>query len=588
MKKYYLFLIILFALKCSIIAQKVEPSRTYNVIEKCYCTSFKQVGKLYNGTIVYVCTKCGKETMANPNGVGGTIEDIIELNKKEAKLVEMLKNPSASGNEEALNNMLGDYQSSAIDELSNEHYCVSFKFIDENPTGIKNYECSECGQKVKATEEWTISDIIADNKERMRIGNAALNLLKNSQQKTQSLQKNQKLSNQLKPKTTSKPQSTTTSKPQGKTTSKPSTTTKKQQTNNRSSSEVDVKQPKPTVEENLCKVSDGIDAAIDMVKKISNSGDNSCPPPESPKYNKQGSPNYDPNKEWSGSEADLQELAKIMKEKFSDEAWSHLGRDVASLKPFSLNEMIYELINGNPNGYGIMLWDQYHQENGKNTFWKVHEGNWVTITDPSKQNSALKKMRKEGIKNVKFVNTQGDEVVYDLKTGEIDKSELMGTSNKGETGAYSTFFGNHKKLDINPNDTKAIPGNSFTRDGDQYKYVGILYERDKNDPNKFYIINGQTGEKMTAKQAYEFAATISDMWVNENHKQSVIDPLDPEYKEHLEYHEELNKNRKYTEEEIQQGLYIFRGDMMSSVPQRNNSSNPNTPKRATQKAVFGK
>lgn len=638
MKKYYLFLIILFALKCSIIAQKVEPSRTYNVIEKCYCTSFKQVGKLYNGTIVYVCTKCGKETMANPNGVGGTIEDIIELNKKEAKLVEMLKNPSASGNEEALNNMLGDYQSSAIDELSNEHYCVSFKFIDENPTGIKNYECSECGQKVKATEEWTISDIIADNKERMRIGNAALNLLKNSQQKTQSLQKNQKLSNQLKPKTTSKPQSTTTSKPQGKTTSKPSTTTKKQQTNNRSSSEVDVKQPKPTVEENLCKVSDGIDAAIDMVKKISNSGDNSCPPPESPKYNKQGSPNYDPNKEWSGSEADLQELAKIMKEKFSDEAWSHLGRDVASLKPFSLNEMIYELINGNPNGWEVHVWDKFHQDNGKSNF-RVSN-----ISDPEEILEFIAKQIQKGDKNlnIKFVRDDaGDEVVYNLTTREIIKNEKMGTFNKSALAkqqyennvqlaqkAYEEWqqehpiqstkipvfaggvkagvgvfqikeeinawkanvavIGEHQTLDMDTNDTKAIPGNSFTRDGDQYKYVGILYERDKNDPNKFYIINGQTGEKMTAKQAYEFAATISDMWVNENHKQSVIDPLDPEYKEHLEYHEELNKNRKYTEEEIQQGLYIFRGDMMSSVPQRNNSSNPNTPKRATQKAVFGK
>ena len=90
---------------------------------------------------------------------------------------------------------------------------------------------------------------------------------------------------------------------------------------------------------------------------------------------------------------------------------------------------------------------------------------------------------------------------------------------------FITGHFNHKKKDIDPNNTKAIAGNQFTRDGDQYKYVGILYERDENDPNKFYIRNGQTGEKMTAKQAYEFAATISDMWVNENHKQSVIDQL---------------------------------------------------------------
>ena len=602
MKKYYLFLIILFALKCSIIAQMVEPPRTYNVIEECYCTSFKQVGKMYNGGIVYACTKCGKETMTNPNVGGNTIEDIIELNKKEAKLVEMLKNPSASGNEETLNNMLGDYQSSAIDEFSKKHYCVSFKFIDENPTGFKNYECSECGDKVIATEERTISDIIADNKERMRIGNTALNLLKISQQKTQSLQKNQKLSNQQKP--------TTTSKPQGKTTSKPSTTTKKQQSSTKKSNvsptknttpNATSKPSEPTAEENLGKISDGIDAAIDMVKKISNKdGTNNTTLKENYnpnqerglkealRYNNKSNPNYDPNKELSVSKADLREFAELIEEEFSFEYDSHFGRNIAALLPFSLNEMIYELDNGNPNGYGIMLWDQHHQENGKNTFFKVRKGNWVTITDPSKQISALNEMKKKGIKNVKFVNTQGAEVVYDLKTGEIDKSGLMGTSNKGETGAYSATFGNHKKKDMNPHETKAIPGNSFTRDGDQYKYVGILYERDKIYPDKYYIINGQTGERMTAKQAYEFPTTISDMWVNENHKQSVIDPLDPEYKEHLEYHEELNKNRKYTEEEIQQGLYIFRGDMMSSVPQRNNSSNPNTPKRATQNSVFGK
>ena len=203
MKKYYLFLIILFALKCSIIAQKVEPSRTYNLIEKCYCTSFKQVGKLYNGTIVYACTKCGKETMANPNGVGGTIEDIIEQNKREAKLAELMKNPSQASNAEAAK-MLGTIVPSTITKQQEE--------------AIKK------------------------------------------------IQKSQNVSNQQKP--------TTTSKPQSKTTSKPSTTTKKQQTNldipsvNRSSSKVAVKQPKPTVEENLGKISDGIDAAIDMVKKI--------------------------------------------------------------------------------------------------------------------------------------------------------------------------------------------------------------------------------------------------------------------------------------------------------------------------------
>ena len=106
---------------------------------------------------------------------------------------------------------------------------------------------------------------------------------------------------------------------------------------------------------------------------------------------------------------------------------------------------------------------------------------------------------------------------------------------------FITGHFNHKKKDIDPNNTKAIEGNPYTRDGDQYKYVGILYERDKKYPDRYYIINGQTGERMTAKQAYEFATTVSDMYVDDSPYQSVIDPLDPQYKEHLNYHKNQKK-----------------------------------------------
>ena len=384
-------------------------------------------------------------------------------------------------------------------------------------------------------------------------------------------------------KTNVSPTKNTTSKATSKS-QKPTTNTKKQQSSTKKTNvsptknttpNATSKPPEPTTEENLSKVSDGLDAAIDMVKKICNkdganntiSSNNRSQEKKITQYNNKNHPNYDPAKELSVSEADLLKLASNMEKNFSDEADSHFGRNVASLKPYSLNEMIYELNNGNPNGYGIFVWDEYHQENGKNTFWSVNQGNMVTITDPSEQISALNEMREEGIKNVKFVNTQGAEVVYDLKTGEIDKSGKMGTSNKGETGLFSTVFGNHKKVDINPHKTTAIPGNPYTRDGDQYKYVGILYERDKNVPNKFYIRDGQTGKRMSAEQAYKFAATISDMWVGENHQQCVIDPLDSQYKEHLEYYD---KNRIYTEEEIQQGLERFSKQKMSQLPTSNN------------------
>ena len=545
MKKYYLFLIILLALKCSIIAQRVEPSRTYNVIEECYCTSFKQVEELYNGTIVYACTKCGKETMANPNGVGGTIEDLIEQNKREAKLAEMLKNPSASGNNETLNNMLGDYQSSAIDELSNEHYCVSFKFIDENPTGFKNYECSECGHKVTATEERTISDIIADNKERMRIGNTALDLLKNSQQKTQSLQKNQKLSNQQKPTTTSKSQSTTTSKP--------STTTKKQQTNldipsvNRSSSEVDVKQPKPTVEENLCKVSDGLDAFIDMVKKINNSGDNSCPIPESFKYNNPGSPNYDPAKKWSGSLQDVLVVGANERENFKIATNTHEGQNIGRAVPYTPDDMMREIRNGNQRDFCLVLADQFHQPDNTNSVSKFEERkskkNGVTalgftlgcvggglagsvfgpggavagcivggldvgaeaysastrITDSQQISQYLEKYIEKGIKYAKFQNSTGEEVVYNLETRTIDLEQTLGTYNKYPNPEDAVL---HLGADVvSYNINQEIKGKKV-------KYAGITYSY--NDDGSVSIIDAQTGKPITGAEVEHFATSRAD------------------------------------------------------------------------------
>ena len=55
-----------------------------------------------------------------------------------------------------------------------------------------------------------------------------------------------------------------------------------------------------------------------------------------------------------------------------------------------------------------------------------------------------------------------------------------------------------------PNKTKADAKDPYARDGDQYKYVGILYERDPNNPDRFYLVDGQTGKRLTKRQAEEF------------------------------------------------------------------------------------
>ena len=102
----------------------------------------------------------------------------------------------------------------------------------------------------------------------------------------------------------------------------------------------------------------------------------------------------------------------------------------------------------------------------------------------------------------KFIVRDGDfrgaEVVYDKGTGKIVKNWRMGTRNF----AYITDpEGDHDELDVDTH-----------RSNSQYKYVGILFETDLSNPNKYYIVNGQTGRRMTWREAEDFPTTLSDEW----------------------------------------------------------------------------
>ena len=47
---------------------------------------------------------------------------------------------------------------------------------------------------------------------------------------------------------------------------------------------------------------------------------------------------------------------------------------------------------------------------------------------------------------------------------------------------------------------------------DQYKYAGILVEADPHYSDVFYILDGQTGRRMTIKEVENMPTTMSDMW----------------------------------------------------------------------------
>lgn len=170
-----------------------------------------------------------------------------------------------------------------------------------------------------------------------------------------------------------------------------------------------------------------------------------------------------------------------------------MGRNATMLVPATLEEMKKEIdFFGNPNGWGIEESDRYHQPSGQD-----HPNvKYTTFKGDEKKNTDQQK---------------GYEAVYNKATGRIVTDEYMGTENLEPLYKRMRKWSSHYKKDMRLHKKHWFKG-QFEKDGDQYKYVGILYERDPNNPDKFYIIDGQTGLPMTPRQVAEMPTTLSDMW----------------------------------------------------------------------------
>ena len=220
---------------------------------------------------------------------------------------------------------------------------------------------------------------------------------------------------------------------------------------------------------------------------------------------------------WSGTKKDLESVVLKAEREYGFEDTKQLGRNATMLVPSSFDEMLKELRCGNPSGWKVEPKDGYHAPNAKRG-----DGLWT-----ANKNSGKGEI-------IKYTNSEGGEVVYNLKTGRVVTDEKMGTKNlepEYKNGLLKML--RHKKVDVDPHNEDKEDGDRFSKDGDQYKYVGILYERDPNDPDKYYIIDGQTGMPMDAKRVEYLPTTLSDMWRDmglvcvKNDAKDIVPPKDP-------------------------------------------------------------
>ena len=212
---------------------------------------------------------------------------------------------------------------------------------------------------------------------------------------------------------------------------------------------------------------------------------------------------------WSGSWEDLQIISGQVEAKFEFETRKHLGRNIASLVPSSLQQMKGHIQGGGQ--WGRYVFDAYHEP-------KL----LINPIDATLMGLIAKTV---GGRVEKYTNLNGDEVVYDKESGKIILDEKMGTKNFGKSyewigvlvqnaakklgkyydaatilrGILKYIHPDHDEYDVKPHEKN-----------NQYKYAGILFESDSD--GRFYIIDGQTGKRMTKKQVEDFPTTFSDMW----------------------------------------------------------------------------
>ncbi len=196
------------------------------------------------------------------------------------------------------------------------------------------------------------------------------------------------------------------------------------------------------------------------------------------------------DEQWSGSREDLERLVAEARKQYGFEASKHKGRNAMMLIPATLDELWREIADGNMAEWHEEVKDIAHQEKSVAVVVRNYANlypfvNWQSGPD----------------ENVKYTAPDGREVVYNRATRRVVTSQLLGTKNFAADYGFTGHPIDHFFYDMM----------THWEDGN-YKYVGILYETDPNNPGKYYIVDGQTGRRMTNRQAEEFPTTLTDMW----------------------------------------------------------------------------
>lgn len=237
---------------------------------------------------------------------------------------------------------------------------------------------------------------------------------------------------------------------------------------------------------------------------------------------------------WSGSWEDLKAISALVRDKFPFELTKHLGRDIAALKPATLEEMKLGKEKGYLNNWEEYPWDAYHEPSNiidefVKFFPKSEDVMQKVEYVMQKVNDIVKVI---GGKVSKYTTDSGDEVVYNKKDGKIILDEKLGTKNLGDNYKWVRVFVEEVTEEIKRKDVLPswFPSEMIGRvvqwhleypshekvdmvpheKNNQYKYAGILFESDSD--GHFYIVDGQTGKRMTKKQVEDFPTTFSDMW----------------------------------------------------------------------------
>lgn len=119
--------------------------------------------------------------------------------------------------------------------------------------------------------------------------------------------------------------------------------------------------------------------------------------------------------------------------------------------------------------------------------------------------------------HVVYRSAHGPEHTYDRQTGKVVLDGNLGTYDYADASIHPL---DHHTMEVGPwND-------SPKDDAKKMMFAGIFWETDSRNPNLFYLVDANTGQRLTRKEVREAPATINTQfeqcWVNERYQKQTM------------------------------------------------------------------